>query len=464
MSIKFKDLPGPKGIPFFGSLFDMDYPNIHNQFQELAEEHGEVYRLKMGMLNLAIVGNPKIIQYILRERPDRFIRMKKLDKVFRAEGVHGAFNAEGDDWRMHRRLVAKGLNIKHQEAFFDQMLISVDRLYNKWKEVADSGREFNIQDDFMRFTTDITTSLAFGIEMNTIEEKGGTVQEHMDKIFPMIFKRINDPIQWHKVYKNKKDREFDKSLKVINEMIDKWIVEGRKRLAQNPALRENPTNFLEAILVESDNEESFKDEEVKGNLMTVLIAGEDTTAHTMTWMIYLLTKYTDYQSKLQDEVDELLGDQKRIHKFNSTSDYKFLESVAYETMRLKPVAPIMLFEPLEDFETEGYEFKKGSRILMHWRHAATKETNFTEGKKFYPERWMNTTKCPVHNSEAYIPFGGGPRFCPGKNLAILEMKLVLSMLFKNFDVEMVTPHKDIREIMAFVMKSSDFKVRLKNRS
>lgn len=464
MPIQFKDLPGPKGIPFFGSLFEMDYPNIHNQFEELTEEHGDVFKLKMGFLNLAIVGNPKIIQYILRERPDGFIRMKKLDKVLRAEGVHGAFNAEGEDWKMHRRLVAKGLNIKHQEAFFDKMLISVDRLFAKWKKAADSGEAFDIQEDFMRFTTDITTTFAFGIEMNTIEEKGGIVQEHMDKIFPMIFKRINDPIQWHKIYRNKVDRDFDKSLKVIDALVDQWIAEGKQRLVDHPELRENPTDFLEAILVQAENEESFSDEEVKGNLMTVLIAGEDTTAHTMTWSIYLLTKFKDYQTKLQNEVDEILGDQRSITDFNSLQGYKLLESIANETMRLKPVAPVMLFEPLADEVVEGYEFKKGSRILIHWRHAATKDENFTNGKDFYPERWLKESKCPMHSMEAFIPFGGGPRFCPGKNLAILEMKLVLSMLFKNFDIEMAMPHEDIKEIMAFVMKSSDFKVRLKNRS
>ena len=124
----------------------------------------------------------------------------------------------------------------------------------------------------------------------------------------------------------------------------------------------------------------------------------------------------------------------------------------------------MLFEPLADEVVEGYEFKKGSRILIHWRHAATKDENFTNGKDFYPERWLKESKCPMHSVEAFISFGGGPRFCPGKNLAILQMKLVLSMLFKNFDIEMATPHEDIKEIMAFVMKSSDFKVRLKNRS
>lgn len=464
MPILFKDLPGPKGIPFFGSAFDMELSNMHNQFQEMADEYGDVFKIKLGPVKMAIVSNPKIIQHILRERPDGFIRMKKLDTVLRAEGVHGVFNAEGDEWKMHRRMVAKGLDVKHQKAFFDKMLVSVDRLYMKWKKAADSGEAIDISQDFLRFTVDITTTLAFGFEMNTIEEKGGVVQDHMEKIFPMIFKRINEPIQWHKLIRKKSDREFDKALEIINKYIDQWIIDGRKRLEEFPELKENPSNFLEAILVEAENEPDFNDEQVKGNLMTVLMAGEDTTAHTLSWTIFLLTKFTDYQTKLQTEIDESLGDAKTITQFDLTHGFKFLEGIAYETMRLKPVAPILLFEPLFDVEIEGYFFKKGTRILMPTRRAAVLDENFTDGGSFYPERWIKESKCPVHNMDAYVPFGGGPRFCPGKNLALLEMKLVLSMLFKNFDVEMVTPHEEITEIMAFTMMASDFKVRLKNRS
>lgn len=462
MPILFKDLPGPKGIPFFGSAFDMDLNSMHNQFEEMAEEYGQVYKIKLGPVKMAIVSNPKIIQYVLRERPEGFIRMKKLDKILRAEGIHGVFNAEGDDWKMHRRMVTKGLDVKHQKAFFDKMLISVDRLHAKWKKAADSGEEIDIQQDFLRFTVDITTTLAFGFEMNTIEEKGGVVQDHMEKIFPMIFKRINAPIQWHKLIRRKDDREFDKALEAINAMIDQWIIDGRKRLEDHPELKEKPSNFLEAILLEAEQEEDFGDKEVKGNLVTVLLAGEDTTAHTLTWTIYLLTKHVEYQAKLQKEIDEILGNQRCIQEFEATHRFKFLESIAYETMRLKPVAPILLFEPLVDVEIDGYQFNKGTRILIHSRYAAMQEENFTNGKSFYPERWMKESKCPMHSMEAYIPFGGGPRFCPGKNLALLEMKLVLAMLFKNFDVEMVTPHEDITEIMAFTMMASDFKVRLKN--
>ena len=464
MPILYKDLPGPKGVPFFGSALKMDLPNMHNQFQEMAEEYGSVYKIKLGGTRMAVISEPKIIQYMLRERPEGFIRMKKLDKILREEGVHGAFNAEGEDWKMHRRMVAKGLDVKHQKAFFDKMLVSVDRLYSKWKRAADSGEPIDIQQHFLRFTVDITTTLAFGFEMNTIEEKGGVVQDHMEKILPMIYRRINHPIQWHKLIRRKVDREFDKAFSAIDKMIDGWITDGRRRLEENSELRDDPSNFLEAILLEAENEENFGDEQVKGNLITVLMAGEDTTAHTLAWIIYMLTKHTEYQSKLQLEVDAVLGDQTCIHEYESTHQFKFIEAIANETMRLKPVAPLLLFEPLKDVEIEGYFFEKGQQMLIHSRSAALKDENFTNGNTFFPERWLKESKCPMHSMDAYIPFGGGPRFCPGKNLALLEMKLLLSMLFKNFDVEMVKPHEDIREIMAFTMMASDYKVRLKHRT
>ncbi len=464
MPIAFKDLPGPKGLPLVGSAFSMDLPNMHRQFEELADTYGPVFKIKLGPVKMAIVSNPKVAQYILKERPSGFVRMKKLDTILREEGVHGVFNSEGDDWKMHRRMVAKGLDVKHQKAFFDKMQISVDRLYAKWKSYADSGEPFDIQQDLLRFTVDITSTLAFGIEMNTIEEKGGVVQDHMEKIFPMIFKRINDPIQWHKIYRTKKDREFDRALDAMHELSNEWINEGKRKLNENPHLKEHPTNFLEAILVEAEHEEDFGVEQVKGNLMTVLMAGEDTTAHTLAWSIYLLTKFPEHQAKMIAEIEANMGDLNTIQEFNSAQHFKFMEAVANETMRLKPVAPLLLFESLSDVEIEGYFFPKGTRIVIHSRHAAMQDENFTDGKSFYPERWMKESKCPMHSMDAYIPFGGGPRFCPGKNLSILEMKLVLAMLFKNFEIEMVTPHDEIQEIMAFTMMASSYKVKLKNRT
>ncbi len=464
MPITLKDLSGPKGIPIFGNALKIDVDNLHNQLEDWADEFGSVYRLKLITRSMIVITEPKIVQYILRDRPEGFIRMKKVDKILREGEVHGVFNAEGEEWKLHRKMVTKGLDVKHQKAFFDQMLVTVERLHKKWKRDADDGNTIDIQQDFLRFTVDITTTLAFGYDINSLEEKGGVVQDHMEKIFPMIFKRINDPIPWYKLHKSKNDRVYENALKEINVYIDQFIADGRKRIAENPNLRKSPSNFLEAILVEAENEEYFGDKELKGNLMTILLAGEDTTAHTLAWSIFLLTQHEEFQEVIRKEADELLKENPWITEYEIAPSFKQIDAVANETMRMRPVAPLILFEPTVDVEIDGYLFEKGSLLLVESRYAAMQDVNFSNANDFNPARWLKETKCPMHNLDAYIPFGGGPRFCPGKNLAILEIKLVLSMLFKNFNIEMITPHEDVKEIMAFTMMASDFKVKLTNRS
>lgn len=464
MAITFEQLTGPRGLPLVGSAFDIKLSDMHNQLEEWADEYGPVYRLKIGPTRITVVTEPSIIQTVLRDRPDTFIRMKKMDDILRENGVHGVFNAEGEEWKLHRAMVAKGLDVKHQKSFFPQMLTTLERLYNKWERNATNGEEVNIQQDFLRFTVDITTTLAFGFEMNTLEEKGGVVQDHMEKIFPMIFKRLNAPIQWHKLLRSKSDREFDHAREEIFALIDTFIEKGKERLIQHPELRENPENFLDAILVAAEQEEAFGNVEIRGNLMTLLMAGEDTTAHTLAWSIFLLTKNPEWQSWLRDEADELLGENKWVNDYALTQQFERVDGVANETMRIKPVAPLLLFEPTEDVVIDGYFFEKGSRMLVQTRHAAMADSSFEKATEFNPKRWLKASRCPVHSMEAFVPFGGGPRYCPGRNLAMLEIKMVLSMLFKNFEVEMITPHEKIDEIMAFTMMASDYKVRLKHRT
>ena len=132
-------------------------------------------------------------------------------------------------------------------------------------------------------------------------------------------------------------------------------------------------------------------------------------------------------------------------------------------MRFKPVAPVLLFEAEEDIILEGIEFKKGQRVLTQNRPGALNEEFFSDAESFMPERWMKASKCPMHNMDAFTPFGAGPRYCPGRNLALLEIRMVISMLFKNFTIEMVTPRAEINEVMAFTMMSTEYKVRLKKR-
>lgn len=462
--LRLKDLKGPKGYPIVGNIPKLDVPNIHRQFENWAEEYGDVFRLNLGYTNQTIVTRPSIIQHIYADRPDGFVRMKKMDSILRDGGVHGLFNAEGDEWKLHRKIIAKGLDVKHQKQFYPALLKVVERLYNKWSKDAESGEPFDIQRDLLRFTVDVTASLAFGIDMNTLEQTGGAIQDHMDKVFPMIFKRINQPILLYKYFKTKDDKDFDAAVAEMNKLIDVFIESGKEKIKSNPELKENPSNVLEAILNAADEEESFGTKEVRGNLLTLLLAGEDTTAHTISWMIFLLTQHTEAQEGLRKEADEILGADSWLMAYDLHAKLKYTDATALESMRFKPVAPGMLFQATRDVAIEEFQFVKGQKVIIQTRAAAVKEENFTEAKSFNPDRWLKESRCPMHNTDAFSPFGGGARYCPGRNLAMLEIKMVISMLFKNFNIEMVTDHSDIREILAFTMMASDYKVRLSKRT
>ncbi|PCJ01143.1 MAG: cytochrome P450 [Flavobacteriales bacterium] len=463
MSITYKELKGPKGLPIIGSIHKIELANFHNQLEEWSEEYGKVYKLILGPNKVTVITDPEITQTMLKERPGKFRRMSKMDEIMVEIGVHGVFNAEGDVWKTHRRIVNKGLDVKHQQQFYPEILISLERLFNKWDNISSKNQVLNIQQDLLRFTVDVTTSLAFGYKMNTLEQEGDVIQNHLEKIFPMIFKRMNDPFPFWRYYRTKKDKIFDNAVLEINKLIDEFILDGKKKLKDNPALREHPTNFLESLLVAAEEEDTLTDEDVRGNLLTILMAGEDTTAHTLAWSIYLLAQHPEVQDRLHEEAKTVLNKSNWLEKYNSHSSLLYTEAVAMETMRIKPVAPLIYNQALEDVEINGYLFKKDSKLLIESRYAGMQDDNFSNAKEFKPERWIKQEKgkCPMgHDTKAYIPFGAGARFCPGKNLAMLEMKLVLSMLMKNFKVELITPANEVKEVMAFTMMPSEYQVKL----
>ena len=466
MAIEYKELKGPKGLPIIGNIHQIELSSLHQKLEDWAIEYGEVYKLALGPAKLTIVTDSEIAATVLKERPGKFRRMAKMNDVLEEVGVHGVFNKENEEWKAHRRIVNKGLDVKHQQQFYPEIITSLERLYNKWNKEAGNNSATDVKQDLVRFTVAVTTSLAFGYQMNTLEEEGSVIQEHLEKIFPMIFKRINSPIPFWRYYKTKNDKSFDYSVVEINKLVDSFIASGKKKLIEQPSLKEKPSNFLESLLVAAEGEDSITDEDVRGNLLTILMAGEDTTSHTLAWAIYLLATEPEVQTKMHEEAATVLGKDNWLTSYGDNNSLVFAEAVALETMRLKPVAPLLFHQAEENVEMNGYLFRKGAKLLIQSRYMGMQEENFINPQKFNPARWIKQEKgkCPMgHDTKAFIPFGAGPRYCPGKNLAMLEMKLVLSMLMKSFKVELITPKEEVKEIMAFTMMPSNYKVRLVKR-
>jgi cytochrome P450 len=206
----------------------------------------------------------------------------------------------------------------------------------------------------------------------------------------------------------------------------------------------------------------FSDDVVMGNLLTMLLAGEDTTAFTLGWAIHQLCDNPKWVAEIRREADAVIGEAPVADTLETANRLSCASAVAYETMRLRPVAPVIVVEANVDTAIGGRLVPKGTRIASLLRPPATDPNNFADPLEFRPERWLGVRDGP-HNVSAHTPFGSGPRLCPGRSLALIEMNALLSMLYKAFDVERVGDSQAVSERFGFTMSPAVLRVCLHSR-
>ncbi|MBB6461079.1 cytochrome P450 [Flammeovirga kamogawensis] len=460
------DLKGPKGLPLVGNLFQLDKSKIHNQYEDWAEEFGELYSLNFLGRKVVVSTSPTNNDFILKHRPTKFRRFSKMAEVIENVGIDGVFSAEGDVWKKQRQVTQKALDSKNVKSFFPNIVLVANRLEEYWNTLIDTSQNKNheIMNDFMRITVDITTLLAFGYDMNTINNKTDPTQEQIAKIFPKINERINTPLPFWKYIKTTSDKEFDQALAHIKSFFGDFISNTNQKIEDKPELLENPSNFLEAMLASQDKENPYTWEEIFGNLYTMLLAGEDSTSNTLSWVSYFLASKKDVQLKVQKEITDLLGENGELVSFDQLKLFKYTSAVIKEAMRMKPASPNLFMEANEDVVIGDVLFPKNSLIITQLSKSARSEDHFENSQDFLPERWMQKEAgCPFtgrHNEKALKAFGGGTRTCPGKLLAETEILVFVITMMKSFDIKLSVPEEEVIEKYAFTMSPKNLFVEI----
>ena len=462
----YEALGGPPRLPLVGNLFQFRLDTFHRTLEHWADHYGPLYRMRIGPVRLAVVSDPDTVKRVHRERPHRFRRTRVLEAVATEMRLKGVFAAEGDDWLRQRKIVVLALNTAHLKSFFPRLKVTTERLMRRWERAADTQAPVDLCRDLMRLTVDVTTQLAFGVDFNTLETSGPVIQQDLDKVFPMLHQRINAPIPYWRYLRLPKDRELDRALDRIRERVDEIIREVRERMRAEPALYTSPTNFLEAIIAAQEVKGlGFSDDDIFANVCTLLLAGEDTTAHTIAWTVRYFLRHPEHFARARAEVDAVIAPAAAVEEMDQVARFPFLDAFYKEAMRLKPVAPVNSLQPVEDVDILGHLIPRDIIILALNRHLATRDEHFGHAARFDPERWLESDEkrgCP-HDTSVFLPFGAGPRFCPGRNLALLQIRTVLAMLCRNFDLELAHPGRPVEEKLAFTMMPANLVVRIKRR-
>jgi len=470
---KLADLPGPKGLPVLGNALQIKRHILHQKFEQWSREFGDYYRVQIGPRKLLVVADHQAFAKVLRDRPDGFNRTIRLAETWREMGLQvGLFGANGDVWKRQRRMVMAGFDPAHVKEYFPSLCKVVSRLESRWKKSV--ATDIDLQADLMRFTVDTITGLAFGSDVNTLESGEDVIQRHLDKIFPAVFRRNLAIFKYWNYLRLPADRQLDRSVAEVNVAIEGFIVKARQRLQQQPELREKPSNLLEAMINAADQGDSgLTDKDVAGNVLTMLLAGEDTTANSLAWLLALLWKNPETLQKLQQEVRASFSID-TPYSIERLNDLDYMDACINESMRLKPVAPFLPLQAIRDTVIGDIHVPADTIVFGLFRRDSVDDKFIPNAAKFDPERWLTQQGASGEQSGQAInsvkrismPFGAGPRICPGRYLALLEMKIALTMLFTRFEIDDIgTPDgQEAQEFMAFTMAPLGLKMRLKNRN
>lgn len=459
---RLADLPEPRRWPVVGNATQIELPRFHLQLEAWGRQYGPAYRLRLGPRDYVAVTDPALIAQALRDRPETYRRSDRVEPVFAEMGVAGVFSAEGAAWRPQRKLAMEALAHKNLRGFYPTLAQMAERLRARWARAAAAGAVVDIQDDLMRFTVDVTTQLAFGKDLDTLGGDDDVIQRHLEQVFPTFARRLNALVPYWRLVRLPADRRVDRALAALRAWIAELITEARARLAAAPGRA--PANFLESMLAARDDDgRPFDDEIVFGNVMTMLLAGEDTTANSIAWAVHLLCDHPAEVAALRAELAAVIGAAAVPPDIERAGRLDVAGAIANEAMRLLPVASLNFVEANHDTVLGDIELTRGTGVICIARVAATDPARFADPQVFRPARHLGVPGGP-HDAAALIPFGTGPRICPGRSLALLKMKVALATLYASFDVERVGEASEVRERYSFTIEPENLRVRLRPRA
>jgi cytochrome P450 len=460
-----RDLPRPSPWPLIGNYHQIDTRRLHRTLEGWSERHGPYFRFRLGPRQILGVADPIAIATMLRDRPNGFRRTKLLEAIFQELGIAGVFAANGEAWRAQRKVVMAAFDTGHLRSYFPFLVRVTERFHRRWQEFARQGTEFDLQADLMRYTVDVVAGLAFGVDINTTESQEETIQTHLNQIFPMLTRRLTAPFPYWRWLRLPADRRLDRHLAAVSGSVADLIAAARERLSARPELRAAPENLLEALLVAGESGTALSDRDIASNVVTMLLAGEDTTANSLAWLIHLVHQRAQVLEKLAQEANVVLGSSAFPDRLETASALNYTAACIHETMRLKPVAPLLILQAIEATEIGDVHVPPDTVVAALMRRGSLDEHYFERAAEFEPERWLARSgdgSVSTRGERISMPFGAGPRICPGRNLALLEMHMVTAMLFRNFTIASLrTPQGGpVEEWLDFTMAPSKLLVRL----
>lgn len=419
---EFKSIPGPRGTPVLGIMPALKRDRL--QFVlEMAMQFGDLVKYSVLNIPLLQVNEPAAIQYILQDNNKNYHKGFETVPTLEMTLGHGLLTNEGDAWLKQRRLMSPVFHHRNIEAMSTMMTRrAIDMYETRWADAARSGETLNIVAEMMKLTLDIVSEALFSAN---VSHQAQAVGKAVTVLVQDATIRFDFPLYPQPNIPTPHNRAFMRALRTLNEIIF-GLIDERRALSASPHPN-GRQDLLQLLLDARDPEtnEAMSDKQLRDELLTLFIAGHETTANLLAWTFYVLSQHPEAQARVQAEVDTVLNG--RTPTANDLPSLVYTRQVLDEVLRLYPPAWILTRTNLADDELCGYSipahsYLAASPFVMH-RHPAY----WHKPEQFDPDRFLPQAAKQIHRF-VYFPFGGGPRLCIGRGFAQVEAHLILATL------------------------------------
>ncbi|HKE60140.1 MAG TPA: cytochrome P450 [Pyrinomonadaceae bacterium] len=394
-------------------------------FQNLAKRYGDISYFKIGPQETFFLNHPDYIKDVLVTNNQNFHKGRVLQRAKRLLG-EGLLTSEGDFHRRQRRLAQPAFHRQRVAGYADVMTAYAVRMRERWRD----GETLNISEEMMRLTLAIVGKTLFDAD---VESASGEVGEAMNVVME-LFRTLTIPFfELLQKLPLPQLRRFDNARAKLDRIIYRLIDDRRQSGVDRGDL-------LSMLLLAQDEEGDggqMTDQQLRDELLTIFLAGHETTANALTWTWYLLSQHPEVENRLHRELDDLLGS--RAATFADVPALRYTEMVLAESMRLYP--PVWAIGRLAavDCEVAGYFVPKKALMVFSQFVVHRDERYYEKPLDFNPERWLPEAR-ESRPQFSYFPFGGGPRRCIGEGFAWMEGVLLIATLAQHWRMQLVPNH------------------------
>ena len=408
--------PGPRNRGIIGN-FPLGSEDPLGLYTRWARQYGDMFYYRAFSRHIYFLNNPDLIESVLVTNYHCFIKGEALQFNRRIFG-NGLLTNEGDSWRQQRHVIQPAFHRDRIEHYGDTMVAYTERMMAAWRD----GEVRDIHLDMMRLALEIVAKALFNVELSAERDRiAGVLNTFMElgsrgrMLLPPILRLLPtaDNLRYRRAARQLDD--------IVYGLIQRRRSNG-----------EITDDLLSGLLHAQDTGgAAMSDEQLRDEVMTLLLAGHETTAVSLSWTWYLLAQYPEVEKKLWSELRAVLNG--RSPRVQDLCRLPYTERVVKESMRLYPPAWAIVRNSLKDCDIGGYRVPAGATVMMSQWVMHRDPRYYDQPEQFNPDRWLDG-RAKGSPKFIYFPFGGGPRTCIGASFAAMEAALVLAAIAQRYQI------------------------------